>query len=127
MSKKPVITIPATPLPTSGIVHAKGIAYAQYTQDGKRRRKAIGNTLFHDERLLSKLRDKFYTEILAAGATVATRGPRTPDRKAKAAADPNRYIQQRKPFVVVIGGKVIAECDTEEGARKARDKHLKIR
>jgi hypothetical protein len=126
MSKKPVIVIPATPLPTSGIVHAKGIAYVWYYQDGKRRRHSIGPSV-RGESWISKDRDTFYKDLLAAGATVATRGPKTLDRKAKAAADPNRYIQQRKPFVVVIGGKVIAECDTEEGARKARDKHLKIR
>jgi hypothetical protein len=125
MSKKPVIVIPATPLPTSGIVHVKGIAYVWWYQDGNRKRASIG-AKDTEQHILTAKRDSFYALLKRQGATVATRGPRTPDRKAKAAADPNRYIQQRKPFVVVIGGKVIAECDTEEEARKARDKHLKI-
>ena len=61
-------------------------------------------------------------ELRKQGAVVATRK----DRKAKAAANPDKYIRRREPYVVVIAGKVVAECPTRKAAREARDKHLGI-
>jgi len=125
MPTKPKITIPATPNPRSGIVVVKGIAYAAYYVDGKRRRKAIAATPCFDE-ILTKRRDTFYATLKRQGATVAVRKPKPPNRAAKAEANPDRYIRRREPWVVTIGGKVIAEVGSKKEAKEARDRYLGI-
>lgn len=130
MPKKPKITIPATPNPDSGMLTVRGIVYVWYYENGKRRRGSLGSTSTPLHELMAK-RDSFYALLKRQGATVAaTPGRRKATKKARAtsaAADPDLYIRQRMPWVVTIGGKVIAECKTKAEAKAARDSHLGVR
>lgn len=122
--KKPVITIPATLLPTSGLVVSGNSVYAGFTVDGRRRRKKLGPVTW-SETLLAKARDSFYAGLIADGATVATRPKVTKaTRKQRAATDPDKYLRHRQPWVVVIAGKIIAECGSKAEAKAARDLYL---
>lgn len=122
--KKPVITIPPILKPTSGLVAVGTTVYATYKVDGRQKRRRVGS-ITDKHVLVAAIRDAFYEELLADGATVSTRRPVTEAvRKQRAAANPDKYITYRHPWVVVIAGKVIAECETKREAKKARDRHL---
>lgn len=121
-----MITIPKVENPkvsnTGIVIGSGGYAYAEYRDGTKNRRKKIGNEpkSEKDRNALRALRNQFYEMLLEQGATVATRT----NRAAKAEADPDRYIQHRRPWVVRIDSKIIAECRTKKEALAARNKFL---
>jgi hypothetical protein len=88
---------------------AKGVVYACYAEDGKRKRRKIG-LLGSRVAALRKARDEFFAGLVAQGATVATRGPykTTPQ------------IRTQPPFVVKYRGKIIARCQTLAEAQKKK-------
>lgn len=134
MSKKPPqIRIPATGnlrRPFAGLIASKGIWYAWYYEGKRRVRKSMGTDNIADAR---KERDKLYHQLRKQGAVTANSAGRAAvsrdARKKVVQRDPggNQYIRERKPFIVVVGKKVIAECDTEAEAREARNKHFGIK
>ncbi len=123
MTPKIIIPHVRNPSDNTGLITIAGSVYARYTEDGKRKTKRLGSlSRFGYDRVDRTDRDEFYATLIANGATFATRG----DFKAKAAANPDRYIRQRAPWVVTIKGKIIAEFGTKREAKQARDRHLGI-
>ncbi len=123
-----MITIPNVKNKNSNtgiVIGSGGHAYAEYTEGTRKRRRKIGMAPAKksDWLQLRINRDRVYLELWGQGAKVATRAV---DPKESAVGNPDRYIQKRKPFVVRIKNKIIAECDTRKEARAARNKHLGI-
>lgn len=128
----PKIRVPATtPDGDEGLVFSRGIYYAWYYYGTSRKWAPLDRFNKPQARIA---RDEFYRKLRAEGATVVSRkssGRRaatTEDRKQAVAVNPggDDYITIRKPYRVVVGKKVIAECDTIEQARDARNKHFGI-
>lgn len=128
----PKIRVPATtPDGDEGLVFTRGIYSAWYYFGTTRKWARLGN---YEKAYARIARDIFYGKLRAEGATVVSRkssGRRaatTEDRKQTVAVNPggDDYITIRKPYRVVVGKKVIAECDTIEQARDARNKHFGI-
>lgn len=121
------IVIPNVTKPNTGIFFntEKGQWYVHYKVDGVQKVIKTNCT----KKLIAAarvFRDDLYAALRNKGATVAARKPVDNSKRAvKAKEDPMAYIHQRKPFTFVIGGKVLAECDSEDEARAARDKYFK--
>lgn len=129
-----VITVPGTTRrKNAGLVFRRKQAYAYYSADGVRKWKPLPQGL--TEIGCRRARDKFYATLIAKGATVAVMGAKGADdsiRRARAEADPMKYIRHepkvtRSPWSVRIDGTVIGRFTTEEKARAARNRHLGIR
>lgn len=135
MTKKPRITIPDTSRnQDAGITYKDGIAYARYTENGKQRRRSIGcDATAHANIRIA--RDSIYRQLLAAGATVTSKGPKPKDllrkRRERAAKDPMAYIRHEpkvtsKPWAFRLGSTVLGRYPSVTEARAARDKKLRI-
>lgn len=119
----------------AGITYKDGIAYARYTEDGRQKRRKIGEESEPHVRV-RELRDAFHAELLAAGAKVTSKGPKPGDlaakRRQRVAADPMKYIRfeekvTRAPWSVRLGSRVVGRFKTAEAARKARDRAVGVK
>lgn len=111
------IQIPDTSKGQKAMVQIKSLWYAIYYRNGKPYRRSLRTTVEKDA---LKFRNQFFSDLARDGATVYTGR----DIVAKIQDKPNLYIYRRKPVIVKIGGKIIAECDTEAEAEVARDAWL---
>jgi hypothetical protein len=100
-----------------GMFLNKGQWCAIYFEDGKQRRKCLGTD---NETAAVKLRDKFFRSLVLKGASIK----KTLTRLEKVAANPNRYIIRRKPYLVKVGAVTVGEFNTVGEARGARDGYL---
>jgi hypothetical protein len=102
-----------------GLIYVKGVWFAAYRRNGKAARKSLKT----DSPSVATLRrNKFYKSLADQGASIY-RGKTVKDKLVN---KPDLYIYTRKPFIVQIKGKIIAECDTIEEAYAARDEHFKL-
>lgn len=114
MSKQPKVTVPDTSKnPDAGLILIDNTNwYVSYSVDGKRRRKKIGLATVTVAR---QKRTRFYNKLLAAGATVATKGPNPGDtlarRRQRVRENPERYLKHvsglTKPWTVRLGDDVV--------------------
>lgn len=123
------ITIPDVKAggPDTGLSLHRGEYRAEYREGGRRKFRKLGTV---NPATARRQRDVFYASVLSNGGTVATKGRKPRDtaaRRAAAMADPDIYILERKPFVVVIDSKIVGEAGSREEARKLRNKHLGIK
>lgn len=123
------ITIPDVKAggPDTGLSLHRGEYRAEYREGGRRKFHRLGTV---HQPTARALRNSFYRSQLANGATIATKGRKPRDtgaRRAAAMADPDIYILERKPFVVVIDSKIVGDAGSREEARKLRNKHLGIK
>jgi hypothetical protein len=102
-----------------GMFLNKGQWCAMYYEDGKQRRKHLGT----DDTYRAMLaRNRFFRKLMLEGATVK----KTLTRLEKVAANPDRYIIRRKPYLVKVGDVTVGEFETSYEARVARDEYLGI-
>jgi hypothetical protein len=86
----------------------------------------VKNTYTPDVDQAIEIRDRFFDELRAKGATEKLVGTANP--KAVRIPKPltkDTYVQLRKPYVVNVLGKYLGVFDTLEEALACRDRHLK--
>jgi len=106
---------------TSGMT-LQGTWKIRYTVDGVLKTK---NSYTKDVDEAVKIRDGFFAELLAQGATEKLVGRANP--KTKYPARPpteDIYIHRRRPYIVKVKQKYLGLFDTLEEARAARDKYM---
>jgi len=97
----------------------------RYWKDGIQK---IRNTYTKDIDEAIKIRDAFYAELKAMGATEVLVGTASPKAQvSRTQKNPSKHIYERKPFLVKIRNQHVGVFDTREEAEKARDRYLKNR
>jgi hypothetical protein len=107
-----MITVPNVKTPDNGLTLCRGYWMAAYKEDSKRRWKSMSTG---DIKTARRRRNKFYAELLAAGAEVSKPRGWPP-------GDPNEFrtsIRYRKPWTLWNAGTMVGSYDTEEEALAA--------
>jgi hypothetical protein len=109
-------TIPRPRNADTGLTYyAAGKTYrVEYSTHGKRRYRSLRTDDINEAR---RLRDMFYKNLQAAGATY-------PDRRMKVSADDDKGIYPATGFNLKIHGKHIGHYATIEAARAAKRRYV---
>lgn len=118
-----VIPRPSHARPMHGLTLKAGRYLAEYTVDGRRRRRALGTS---DPTCAILRRDAFYAALLARGAVRScSMGATGTRRRSVPPDDPGRYIHRvTKPWRVKVGRHNLGSYRTREEAVAARNRHL---